>query len=111
LFLALFAHTIHSHSHAHPNPFGFIKDLEGSKKGQKVYDLPQLKNYLAKFGYLQGHALSNDEANLASSEHDDLFDENLESAIKTYQLNHRLPVTGYLDSETVKQMMKPRYFY
>ncbi|KAJ8439487.1 hypothetical protein Cgig2_007004 [Carnegiea gigantea] len=39
LFLALFAHTTHSHSHANANPFGFIKDLEGSTKGQKVYDI------------------------------------------------------------------------
>lgn len=108
LFIALFSHTIHSHSYANANPYGFISNLEGSKKGQKVYGLPQLKNYLAKFGYLQGFASSNNEANRLSSQDDELFDEQLESAIKTYQLNHKLPATGYLDTDTVKLMITPR---
>ncbi|KNA11874.1 hypothetical protein SOVF_131050 [Spinacia oleracea] len=43
-----------------------------------------------------------------NNEDDQLFDERLEEAIKTYQHNYGLNVTGHLDATTVQQMMKPR---
>ncbi|KAF7134566.1 hypothetical protein RHSIM_Rhsim08G0060900 [Rhododendron simsii] len=84
-----------------PTSFDFIKNLEGCQKGQTVKGLQQLKKYLEAFGYLnytpnQAHA------------NDDNFDDSLEAAVKTYQLNYHLKTTGALDAQTVSQMMKPR---
>ncbi|XP_021842783.2 metalloendoproteinase 5-MMP-like [Spinacia oleracea] len=80
--------------------FGFLNSLEGSTKGQENVDgLHQLKSYLAKFGYLENQVVF---------ENDNLFDEKLEKAIKTYQRNYKLSVTGHLDGATITQMMKPR---
>ncbi|XP_056690490.1 metalloendoproteinase 5-MMP-like [Spinacia oleracea] len=82
------------------SPFGFLNSLEGSTKGQENVDgLHQLKSYLAKFGYLENQVVF---------ENDNLFDEKLEKAIKTYQRNYKLSVTGHLDGATITQMMKPR---
>ncbi|KAG6765139.1 hypothetical protein POTOM_029157 [Populus tomentosa] len=39
---------------------------------------------------------------------DDEFDDLLESAVKAYQQNHHLNVTGSLDNSTVHEMMQPR---
>jgi hypothetical protein len=42
-------------------------------------------------------------------ENHDHFDNNLDMAIKTYQLNFNLkPSTGILDGETISRMMMPR---
>ncbi|KAF8370067.1 hypothetical protein HHK36_031898 [Tetracentron sinense] len=82
-------------------PFKFLLHLEGSHKGQTVLGLHELKQYLKNFGYLDYNV------KLAHSKSDE-FDELLESAIKTYQLNYHLKATGTLDSQTVKQMMMPR---
>ncbi|KAJ0044361.1 hypothetical protein Pint_05911 [Pistacia integerrima] len=41
-------------------------------------------------------------------EYDDQFDPLLESAIRNYQQNYNLNVTGTLDPDTVNQMMMPR---
>ncbi|KAI3950859.1 hypothetical protein MKX01_021980 [Papaver californicum] len=80
-------------------PFGFLKQLEGSHKGERVIGLFRAKQYLKKFGYL----------NFRSRHlYDDEFDDVLESAIKTYQLNYNLETNGILDTPTVKQMMMPR---
>lgn len=85
------------------SPFGFLNSLEGSTKGQENVDgLHQLKSYLAKFGYLENQVVF---------ENDNLFDEKLEKAIKTYQRNYKLSVTGHLDGATITQMMKPRYIF
>ncbi|KAF7135239.1 hypothetical protein RHSIM_Rhsim08G0060400 [Rhododendron simsii] len=86
-----------------PSPFEFIKHLEGCHKGEKVEGLQQLKAYLEKFGYLNyNHSQNQNHAN------DDDFDDLLEAAVKTYQLNYHLKATGTLDAKTVSQMMKPR---
>ncbi|XP_057486757.1 metalloendoproteinase 2-MMP-like [Actinidia eriantha] len=98
-------------SHANPSepkaekssPFEFINHLQGSHKGQKVKDLHKLKTYLEHFGYLNHlHSQNQTHAN------DDDFDDLLESAIKTYQLNYHLKATGTLDAQTVFQMTAPR---
>ncbi|KAL5722318.1 hypothetical protein ACHQM5_005854 [Ranunculus cassubicifolius] len=79
------------------NSFEFLQQLEGSQKGNTVQGVQQLKQYLKRFGYLD-----------ASHSNDDEYDELVESAVKTYQLNYRLNVTGSLDPETLREMMKPR---
>ncbi|OMO89379.1 Peptidase M10, metallopeptidase [Corchorus olitorius] len=84
----------------HPSPFGFLQHLQGCQKGNKVKDINKLKKYLEHFGYL-----SYDDKTHAD---DDDFDELLEHAIKTYQLNYNLNATGTLDPETVTKMMSPR---
>ncbi|KAM6584304.1 hypothetical protein CsatB_011306 [Cannabis sativa] len=82
--------------------FEFIGHLKGCHKGQNVTGVHQLKQYLHKFGYLDTNTTSYNHAN------DDLYDDVLESAVKSYQQHHHLKVTGTLDPETVKEMTKPR---
>ncbi|KAF5182087.1 Metalloendoproteinase 5-mmp [Thalictrum thalictroides] len=82
-------------------PFEFIQHLEGCHKGMTMKGVHQLKQYLEKFGYLSYN-------DLATHTNHDEFDGPLESAVKTYQLNYGLNVTGCLDSQTVKEMMEPR---
>ncbi|KAJ6428858.1 hypothetical protein OIU84_020498 [Salix udensis] len=97
------SHTIQSKPGE--DPFGFIKHLEGCHKNGSVKGLHEIKRYLEKFGYLNyGHQgkKGHNHAN------DDEFDDLLESAIKAYQQNHHLNVTGSLDSSTVHEMMQPR---
>ncbi|KAI8541560.1 hypothetical protein RHMOL_Rhmol08G0071600 [Rhododendron molle] len=78
-----------------PSSFDFIKHLEGCHKGETVEGLQQLKKYLEKFGYLNyNHSQNKSHAN------DDDFDDLLEAAIKTYQLNYHLKATGTLDAHT-----------
>ncbi|KAK1552669.1 hypothetical protein Q3G72_021248 [Acer saccharum] len=77
--------------------FEFIKTLQGYKKGEKVEGIKDLKKYLEQFGYLN-----------PNPSHDDKFDDILESAVKTYQLNFNLNTTGTLDPQTVSTMMMPR---
>ncbi|KAL6227612.1 PREDICTED: metalloendoproteinase 1-like [Fragaria vesca subsp. vesca] len=81
------------------SPFKFLEHLKGRQKGDKFKGLNDLKNYLEKFGYLnyKNRSLFNDD-----------FDDLLEEAIKTYQINYRLEVTGKLDNKTVSKMMMPR---
>ncbi|XP_065870062.1 metalloendoproteinase 3-MMP-like [Euphorbia lathyris] len=83
-----------------PSSFNFLKHVQGSHKGENVKGIQGLKKYLQHFGYLnyQNQSLFNN----------DDFDNQLESAIKTYQINFHLNPTGILDSETVSQMMLPR---
>ena len=84
------------------SPFEFIRHLQGSKKGDKVEGVDQLKKFLHHFGYLNHGGLNNDEVD------DDYFDETIERALKTYQINFNLKPTGVLDAETVSLTMKPR---
>ncbi|CAB4275126.1 unnamed protein product [Prunus armeniaca] len=57
---------------------------------------PQQKHYLVAIRQHNGHF------------NDDDFDDQLESAIKTYQINYHLKATGTLDAKTVSNMMMPR---
>ena len=85
------------------SPFEFLKHLQGCHKGEKVKGIHNLKAYLEKFGYLSyNHSQNQTHTN------DDGFDELLESAIKTYQLNYHLNATGSMDANTVSTMMMPR---
>ncbi|KAB1226155.1 Metalloendoproteinase 1 [Morella rubra] len=81
--------------------FEVFKHLQGFRHGEKLKGIHDLKKYLEHFGYLNyGH--------LNNHTNDDDFDELLESAVKTYQLNYHLNATGTLDAQTVSKMMMPR---
>lgn len=56
--------------------------------------------YLQHFDYYH-QTRNNTHAN------EDDFDELLESAMRTYQLNYHLIATGTLDDETISKMMMP----
>ncbi|KAF7134832.1 hypothetical protein RHSIM_Rhsim08G0060100 [Rhododendron simsii] len=107
LCIFIFSLALSLPSHARPSKpkvenltsFDFIKHLEGCQKGQTVKGLQQLKKYLETFGYLTPNQ---------TSANDDNFDNSLEAAIKTYQLNYHLKTTGTLDAKTVSQMTAPR---
>ncbi|KAK2642963.1 hypothetical protein Ddye_024726 [Dipteronia dyeriana] len=75
------------------------------EKGDQVNGIKYLKKYLQKFGYLSYHDKSSSSVNY---DDDDFFDEKLEFAIKTYQINFNLNPTGFLDSETIIMMSRPR---
>ena len=88
--------------------FKSLQHLEGSHKGQTVKGLHEIKHYLSAFGYLKldrSTGLSNDHASVKDK---DEFDEHLELAIKSFQKNFHLNVTGRLDSSTLDVMMTPR---
>ncbi|KAK7851539.1 metalloendoproteinase 2-mmp [Quercus suber] len=107
LLLLLLPHHSHATSrNIHDkklSPFEFLKHLQGCHKGEKVKGIQNLKAYLEKFGYLSyNHSQNQTHTN------DDDFDELLESAIKTYQLNYHLNATGSMDANTVSTMMMPR---
>ncbi|KAL8034550.1 hypothetical protein ABFX02_12G035200 [Erythranthe guttata] len=81
------------------SPFDFIKPLQGSVKGDRALGISGIKNYLQNFGYLD---------NLNNTQVNNLFDDALESAIKTYQQNFNINPTGKLDATTVSTMIIPR---
>ncbi|CAL1375338.1 unnamed protein product [Linum trigynum] len=90
-------------------PLGFIKQLEGGRRGQSIEGLRDVKQYLQKFGYYLNDDHKDTNANEATVHQNyDEFDELLEAAIKRYQLTHRIPVSGALDRATTTQMMIPR---
>ncbi|CAI0455675.1 unnamed protein product [Linum tenue] len=95
LLLPLFSHArilTNSPSSTPASRVAFLQHLKGCHKGDKLNDIPKLKAYLHKFGYLDDH----------------YFDGRLENALKTYQANYHLNVTGAMDSATVASMMTPR---
>ncbi|KAI5341091.1 hypothetical protein L3X38_020365 [Prunus dulcis] len=99
--LSSHATSSETHNNKIPSyPFEFLEHLKGCHKGDKVQGIQDLKKYLGKFGYLS----SNNNGHF----NDDDFDDQLESAIKTYQINYHLKATGTLDAKTVSNMMMPR---
>lgn len=106
ILLSLFSHysvSAHDDTQKKSSPFKFIEHLKGCHKGDKVKGIHELKKYMEKFGYL-----NYENSNNQTHANDDDFDELLESAIKTYQLNYHLKSTGVLDANTVAKMRTPR---
>ncbi|KAL4567281.1 hypothetical protein LXL04_022861 [Taraxacum kok-saghyz] len=114
-FLASFVLPVLSHLHyphlqpngllgnnTNPSPFGFLKAMQGCRKGKKLSGVRDLKVYLARFGYLNYQKNANDR------DLDDHFDEELEAALKSYQVYYHLNATGTLDKPTVSKMVMPR---
>ncbi|XP_028067499.1 metalloendoproteinase 1-like [Camellia sinensis] len=78
--------------------FQFVKQFTGSKKGDNVRGLQEIRNYLQKYGYLS----------YSYSKNPNYFDDTLESAVKAYQLNYHLNVSGTIDTNTLSLMGTPR---
>ncbi|KAK7362040.1 hypothetical protein VNO77_04138 [Canavalia gladiata] len=76
-----------------------FRNLSGCHRGKNYDGLANLKSYFQRFGYIPLTPPSN---------FSDQFDDALESAIKTYQKNFNLNVTGELDDETLRQIVLPR---
>ncbi|KAK1374297.1 Metalloendoproteinase [Heracleum sosnowskyi] len=98
-------------SDAHPaSPFQFLKNLQGSQKGDTLQGINQIKQYLSKFGYINSNIHNSNVQTLESENNnsDHIFYDTLESAIRTYQLNYHLKATGILDGKTVASMLLPR---
>lgn len=75
-----------------------FKSFGGCRFGEKTQGLSKLKSYFQHFGYIPNTPLN----------FTDDFDDELESALKTYQKNFNLNVTGTLDPTTVEHLTKPR---
>ncbi|CAN1321138.1 Metalloendoproteinase 2-MMP [Linum perenne] len=75
-----------------------FRNLSGSHAGENLPGLSKLKQYFRHFGYLPD----------PSPNFTDSFDSKLESAIRTYQRNFNLNVTGQLDERTIRQIVLPR---
>ncbi|XP_061362220.1 metalloendoproteinase 2-MMP-like [Gastrolobium bilobum] len=76
-----------------------FRNFTGCHHGDKYDGLSNLKSYFHRFGYIL-HA--------PPFNFSDDFDDALESAIKAYQKNFNLNVTGELDDETLQQIVLPR---
>ncbi|GAA0166962.1 metalloprotease [Lithospermum erythrorhizon] len=81
-----------------PTSWDNFHTLVGCRTGQNVAGLSRLKQYFQHFGY----------CNYSTSNFTDNFDDTLESAIKTYQLNFNLNITGELDDPTLTHLIRPR---
>ncbi|CAN0924092.1 Metalloendoproteinase 5-MMP [Linum grandiflorum] len=75
-----------------------FRSLSGSHAGEIIPGLSKLKHYFRHFGYLPDPAVN----------FTDSFDDSLESAVRTYQRNFNLNVTGQLDQRTIRQIVLPR---
>ncbi|KAK8967849.1 hypothetical protein KSP40_PGU012496 [Platanthera guangdongensis] len=80
------------------NPWSLFQNLTGCSPGDSNPILPDLKNYLHRFGYLPP----------PPSNFSDVFDVNLTGALLSYQHNLGLPVTGFLDPATLTLLSRPR---
>lgn len=84
-------------------PLNFLKNLNGTHKGNQAKGLSELKKYLANLGYIDYNSTT-----IPLHENDDFFDHTLELAIKKYQQFYHIKITGILDPETVTLMLQPR---
>ncbi|XP_057444833.1 metalloendoproteinase 1-like [Lotus japonicus] len=87
-----------SHMHKHKQ-WETFHNFTSCRLGQTQKGLSTVKNYLHRFGYIP-HA--------PPTNFSDVFDETLVFAIRSYQKNYHLNITGKLDDNTVKHMMQPR---
>ncbi|XP_068638470.1 metalloendoproteinase 2-MMP-like [Aristolochia californica] len=87
---------------AHPNntsgAWDSFNKLLGCHKGDNLTGLTSLKQYFHYFGYIPDSPGNNSDS----------FDDILEHAIKTYQQNFNLNVSGVLDDSTLAQLVRPR---
>ncbi|GMI77913.1 matrix metalloproteinase [Hibiscus trionum] len=80
-------------------PWDAFTNFSGCHSGETRDGLSKLKRYFSNFGYFPDSSSSN---------FSDDFDEELEKALKTYQRNFNLNVTGQLDDRTLEQIVRPR---
>nr|XP_043627977.1 metalloendoproteinase 5-MMP-like [Erigeron canadensis] len=93
-------------NNTNPSPFGVLRNVQGCRKGENINGIRNLKLYLSRFGYLNYQ----NNPNVSNPREDD-FDEELEAALKSYQVYYNLTATGTLDEPTVSKMVKPRCGY
>ncbi|KAK6133711.1 hypothetical protein DH2020_032621 [Rehmannia glutinosa] len=77
---------------------GHLQQTRRLQKGPESRRIIQAQKYFQYFGYL----------NTSYSDFSDEFDDYLESAVKTYQINFNLNSTGQLDVPTLKRIVLPR---
>ena len=75
-----------------------FNNFSGCRPGEKYDGLWKLKKYFNHFGYIPN----------SPSNFTDDYDDALESAIRTYQKNFNLNVTGQLDENTMQRIVSPR---
>ncbi|XP_057866189.1 metalloendoproteinase 1-MMP-like [Cryptomeria japonica] len=71
------------------------------KKGDSHGMVAEIKVHLQRLGY---NAIAGAEVEKENG----LFDERLEAAVRVYQSNFNLPVTGFLDAPTIQSLSLPR---
>ncbi|KAF3780620.1 Metalloendoproteinase 1-MMP [Nymphaea thermarum] len=76
-----------------------LRRFQDAPRGSEVPGMSRIKQYLGKFGYFPAGGSSN---------FSDMYDENLEASLRSYQSKLGLPVTGSLDRSTLVQMVAPR---
>ncbi|KAL0342378.1 UNVERIFIED_CONTAM: Metalloendoproteinase 3-MMP [Sesamum calycinum] len=81
----------------------FLKTLIGTRKGTTSKGISQLKKYLSHFGYM-----NRKDTTTLTHQTDDLFDDDLELAVKNYQTFFKLAVNGIMDANTLETMSSPR---
>ncbi|GJS45669.1 metalloendoproteinase 1-like protein [Tanacetum coccineum] len=86
------------------NPLnGSLKGVKGCRKGEDVKGIHDLKLYLSRFEYLNYQINPN-----ITDPKKDHFDEELEAALKSYQVYYHLNATGTLNAPTLSKMVMPR---
>ncbi|XP_057762958.1 metalloendoproteinase 2-MMP [Arachis stenosperma] len=86
-------------SHAPPGVWDSYRNFTGCQRGKTYEGLSKIKDYFHHFGYIP---------NAPPSNFTDDFDDALEAAVKIYQKNFNLNVTGELDDATLSQIVRPR---
>ncbi|XP_022133603.1 metalloendoproteinase 1-like [Momordica charantia] len=103
LFLLLLASVAPRVILSHDHHIQFPEHLQGCRKGDNVEGIQNVKMHLQRYGYMR-----KDNNNTVNKESTNAFDEALESAIKKYQKNFNLNLSGALDRETLDLMSRPR---
>ncbi|ERN00765.1 hypothetical protein AMTRI_Chr13g116420 [Amborella trichopoda] len=83
------------------NTWGGFSQFQDAPLGSNITGMVELKKYFQRFGYLLNPPNSSETLT-------DCFDEEFESAVRTYQARLSLSVTGRLDPDTLAQVMTPR---
>ncbi|KAI5647415.1 hypothetical protein M9H77_33420 [Catharanthus roseus] len=89
-------------SHHHTTKWREFEKFIGATRGTQISGISKIKKYLHYFGYYY-HLNVAENTNFT-----DLFDADLERALKRYQSKLGLSVTGNLDSDTISQIKSPR---
>ncbi|CAL0311930.1 unnamed protein product [Lupinus luteus] len=85
---------------ATPGAWDAYRNFTGCRQGESYDGLSKLKTYFNQFGYIPNAP--------SSSIFTDDFDDAFEAAVRNYQKNFNLNVTGILDNATLSQVVKPR---
>ncbi|XP_047309444.1 metalloendoproteinase 2-MMP-like [Impatiens glandulifera] len=107
LFLIVEASSSNSNDKTSPNSL-FVKHFLGSKRGDTVEGLGQVRKYLSKYGYLGPSMAGRYQRSPDTFNDSNVFDHDLRKGITKFQLFFNINVSGILDEETLSIMVKPR---